>query len=191
MARGQWWKAAYIDACGEVNFIKVCAGTKLQQLIRKHFPTFNPYLSSTATVKDQGSSISVVDDDIYVRLVLTSDLVETKHAHRNPTTKRPAKVKLSNPDWGWLWGDSHTVYLPTEEAILTCREHFSDHSFPSEEWFESDCLEGYRVLNIFSGGAESQGQARRMLLSLVGWPQSSRESGDGAPKGSRVFLQYE
>ena len=194
MARGQKWSAAYADSeTGEIKTKKVSAGKLLQELVKERYPSLNPYFSSSAVSKDQGSSISVVDEDVYIQLCVSRERVDCRTRYTNTSQKRPKIVVCSPGDTSdWEWVEKRSIYLPTAAVLEASRSFFANESgeaaFPEEKWFQDDDLLGYRTLNVYPNRAISKTLKRHRLCQLSGWNPSLPSS--VSQQGTRVLVQY-
>lgn len=161
IARGDPWDAVVVDKQTKrvVKVVRCFPGPKLVDLITKKYPSLNPYVSSTATAKDQGSSISVQDDEIYRNLSLNKELVSCRVAFRGEASRRPMEVQLQ------LAGQAgeevrsitthrqgvrnSTVLCPPVAQYEAARALFNQPPMPAG-WYRPHNLLAYKALDVRS-----------------------------------------
>ena len=179
IARGDPWEAVVVDPkTGLVTETKLCfPGPKLVELIRAKYPSLNPYISSTATVKDQGSSISVQDDEVFHNLSLTRDNVDPRLAVRGEASRRPALVRIQEEvaEEGGLSSLLHmepgsrnsVVVCPPPSQYLAAASVFPGAGLVAG-WYKEVNVCAYKALDVFPRGVAVGDPRRQKILSLVG-----------------------
>ena len=183
-ARGESWEAVYEDEQGRAVLVLLSAGCRLQELVREYFPTLDPYASSAAVRKGQGSSIEVRDEGVYAQLVLSPARVACAGVCRDKVHRRPAPV-VWHDEGGeepatWLCHDG--VHLPPAPEVNQSRDSFEGGDFPPDEWFQHTSLRAYSRLDVHVSDAKAIAGKHRQL-SLYGECVSGHLP-------SRVLLQF-
>ena len=194
MARGDEWDAyevEEIDGTPCVQLRRRAAGDKLKELIRTRFPKFNPYASSVATSKCKGSALVVGDDDLYVDLNISQEVVVCKTPFFNRVTKRAVPVvSVSSADPLVEWEFPEKVQLPSKQSVEHWRRNFPDARSPDADWFASPDLQAFRRVDVFSGREWLKRNSGR-LVSLFGQQLPATAHTKTVSGPSRVHVAFD
>ena len=164
------------------------AGPKLVQFIRTHYPKFHTYMSSVATVKDQGSSIAVQDDTVYVMTNLNESRVACHQPYRTAHHRQahlPVRLDDDTPPTPENMillhrGDMRRYNLHIiAPSLLRYKESSTmldeSDSLPVEEWYTSP-LQAYEVMKVYND-VDPLDIRRTETHSLHGWPIDENRGG--------------
>ena len=172
MGRGESWVAHYVDCDNSVVAATVKAGPKLVEMIAHHFPELNPFASSVATVKAQGSAIAVEDEDAFIHWQLDCDRVSCRGGYGDHQGKRflvvPPPERGVQKGEDVVWAGDGKVELPRKELIGLSQSLFEDEGFPDDDWFCSGNLQAFRELHVLTAG-NGKSEPRHQLASITGW----------------------
>lgn len=184
VASGEQWQALELDTSGKfvVRERTVEGGEDLRRLVLDHYPELNPFTTTTATARDQGSTISVRDEDIFLSVEITSFICKNL---AKSTSRGTAKVVdfAATPGTGQVvWENNTTIFLPTAARVRSCLPHFPG-TFPGSEWFRdpSKNLRAYRQVDVYCKPDHPKVKPP-YLFSIFGW-------GSKGGRRSRVLVQ--
>lgn len=193
VARGDPWDAVVVDPKTKrvLETVRCYPGRKLVQLVSSKYASLNPHLSSTATVKDQGSAICVQDDQVFRNLTLSQGRLHCRLQYRGEANRRAAAVCVlveapRGPDPATFWrrepgSKNSTVQAPPLSEYEAARSCFPAHNLPAS-WYEADSLVAYKAADIFSDAPTGDPQ-RFKEFTLTGSPDSGSYVSVSLPAG--------
>ena len=183
---------------------KVVAGPKLVSLIERRYSSLNPYLTSVATAKAQGSSIAVVDTDVVARLEISPGRVDCVKPFLHSRGRRPLQVALAvDPPPNGAPASVRREDSEEEEAVVvpsaldyTRTVALFGAATPALGWYTSgdgecdDPLLAFRSARYFTPGPR-RSPKRQAMVTMWGWPLAGQggQGGNRVPAGSRVSVE--
>ena len=174
IARGDSWEASCVDpSTGTVTTKLTSAGPKLVDLLLSKYPKLNPYTTSVATVRGQGSQIAVQDDRVVLNMTLTPNRVACRLVVVTPQGKRPALVQKDSSSGALSTvpaGPNRTVPVPLVTVYSKALEQFPDCCFPPTSWYASTAFVAFREMAVYND-APCGDPRRHEIGKLVGWKE--------------------
>lgn len=181
-ARGDAWEALVLDPTGKgvIGVRRALPGPKLVELARSRHPSLNPHLSSLATVRDQGSSVSVRDGGVLFNMSLSAGRASCRNAHGGESSRRAAAVEVgTSPPAGsaptdFLLRDQSSknsrVASPPDSDCQAARLALPEATLP-ERWCAQGAPRAAGSLDVYSD-APPLDPGRVKLLPTHGGPGS-------------------
>jgi len=184
LARGDGWEAVVVDpeASPAVSTKTVFPGKKLKELITQCYPKLNPYVTSIATAKEQGSSIAWQDDSVVASMTIKPSTLSCRTAVFSTTARRPLPVLLTAPQpTGVLQlttGDNGRTVgsIPSPGAYSRMIASHPLVPFPPVADYSRSTFTAYRYLVVYSDVA-TYDPRRVIITKLRGWIEGFTSGG--------------